>query len=128
MKWTYSITLQRVLTVASLAALSTVHTGEGVELVEGIVGMDGSVYAIEDQPGGAGRSDGSPYESSTIALRDGRLLMVFGVKQSPQGRRALGMLHGMTSNDGGRSWSDPSPLKLHNGGPVKGRAGLSPTA
>ena len=125
MKWTRPITCCLLLAIASLVAAWSALGAQNDELVEGILGMGGPIYSVEDQPGGAGRSDGSPYESSTIALRDGRLLMVFGVKQSPEGRRPLGMQQGMTSEDGGRTWSNPFPLKLSNGGPVNGGQAVS---
>jgi len=86
----------------------------------GIVGFGGEIYRIEDQVGGGARKDGSPYESSTIALKDGRLLMVFSGRQTPEGNHSLPMKHQTISTDGGKTWSMPVPLVLKDGGKVTG--------
>ena len=59
----------------------------------------------------------SPSYGSLIPLRDGRLLWVWGTGRA---RKPLQPFHKNFSTDGGRTWSDPTPLKLASGEPITG--------
>ena len=57
----------------------------------------------------------SPSCGSIITLRDGRLLWVRGQGHA----EALPVMHNLSS-DGGRTWTDPAPLRLESGAEFKG--------
>ncbi|MFB3902394.1 MAG: sialidase family protein [Acidobacteriota bacterium] len=61
----------------------------------------------------------SPSYGSIIELEDGRLLWAWS---KPEGGEPLRVVQANVSTDGGRSWSDPAPMKLGNGQPLRGGA------
>ena len=75
--------------------------------------------------GGGARKDGSPYEPSVIALKDGRLMLVYGRRHGPTGARNLEEKYTTISSDHGKTWSAPEPLVQANGDPVRGGRALT---
>src|SRR5262245_33793434 len=59
----------------------------------------------------------SPSYGSIIPLRDGRLLWVWGTGRA---RKPLQPFYKNISTDGGRTWSDPTPLRLAGGEQITG--------
>ena len=111
-----------IVLACSLAVSSCIAGPSDDQGFEGIIGFGGKVYDIEDQLGGGALREGSPYESSLIPLKDGRLLLVCGMWRAPGGR-ILGAhtCWGAISADQGKTWSEPQPLKTKDGEFVKGR-------
>jgi len=95
-----------------------------MEVFEGIVGSDGPVYSIEDIVGGGALKGTSPYEPSAIGLKDGRLLMVYAAVQGGDGVGSKGH-HGIISEDEGRTFHKPFPLRTMEGASVKGGRAIS---
>jgi sialidase-1 len=59
----------------------------------------------------------SPSYGSLIPLKDGRLLWIWGIGRA---RKPLQPFQKNISTDGGRTWSDPTPLRLAGGQPLTG--------
>src|SRR5262245_42735818 len=57
----------------------------------------------------------SPSYGSLIPLKDGRLLWIWGTGRA---RKPLQPFQKNISTDGGRTWSDPTPLRLASGRPI----------
>ncbi len=90
---------------------------------EGVISFGGEIYPIEDKIGGGALRKGSPYSGDVIPLKDGKLLLVAGNWRG--GRTDFehysgAGTYGITSDDMGKTWSDPFPLKVKGGGYVNG--------
>ena len=91
-------------------------------LIEGVINFGGEIFPIDDTLGGGALRNGSPYVPDLLPLRDGRLLLVAGKWRGgatafdDQNRTA----YGITSADGGKTWSDPYPLVTSSGKRVGG--------
>src|SRR6187431_1266285 len=59
----------------------------------------------------------SPSYGSLIPLKDGRLLWIWGTGRA---RKPLQPFQKNISTDGGRTWSDPTPLRLAGGQAITG--------
>jgi hypothetical protein len=84
---------------------------------EGIVTYGGKIYPDELPIGGGKGRKASPYVPSIASLKDGRLLLVSHRWRDGQFDPVPGAVtYGVTSSDGGRTWSEPFPLRTADGG------------
>ncbi len=91
------------------------------ETFEGIISFGGEIYPIEDQIGGGALCGGSPYVPSVLPLKDGRLLLASNLWRGGNFKGVPGGgTYGVTSADGGKTWSELFSLKIKGGESVKG--------
>ena len=114
------VALQSAIVIFTVVWLGGV--AQASEYFEGVINFGGEIYPIADELGGGALRKGSPYVPDILPLRDGRLLLVAGrwrggsTAFADQNRAA----YGISSNDGGRTWSDPFPLETNAGKQVGG--------
>ena len=111
-----------------LAALSpwwfmSMYVSAAPPILEGVVNSGGEVLSLDDDAlGGGALKNGSPYVPDLLPLQDGQLLLVAGqwrgssTSFNDQDQTA----YSISSNDGGKTWSDPFSLRTKSGKPVGG--------
>ncbi|PYV11701.1 MAG: hypothetical protein DMG07_18620 [Acidobacteria bacterium] len=96
--------------IAPLALVAVLARGSGTAgtALQGTGGAEAPYEAVIP----AGKVGQSPSYGSILLLKDGRLLWVWGTGRA---RKPLQPFYRNISTDGGRTWSDPLPLRLEGG-------------